>query len=774
MLVRFFLLTLITIVVCSSVTATDLPSIRIPPIDIPQQGDLPQGIDRERLVSLVQGEIQRVITEANNWLGQQNLTPPDYQQYVDAISTQLEGQAASLEAAVKRELNRVYVVQKEKFISEVDDRVRSEIDTVLVKKINEAVDSSGLPLRKPSKFQVSPFPKAMNMQYNSVYRAFDENGTEYRLSERFNANSTDFAHSSSRNFEGERRLEIATQNGLKVVVFDRKSRYYLRNVIKTKTTFNGTATVDAHAEFSGNASHREQYEVDPSIASDLLDDALGRLKDQFPNHSGAIGNAGSTANNTINDAANEINPIVTEGNVDANGQVDLLGQANVNGEINGLGVVDVNMFQDERGVVVALPVVTTSKGSRLVFETGIKERVDVLVVSLVAARVHGRATVSTGDVDINASGQTNVNANVTAGGHEVASYANAFPFEYSGAHNPGVSHTLSHSVDGVQTLQNQGIRTTAGSKQTYLVVPIGIGFYSANGSKIRLLVDLKPERLNKKLHFRAPQSESDLNNLVTNAIAGAELEAEGRANFDSFTILAGLNASFRTFEVNLQEFTGNETVTSVPVHAHVQVYTGFETRKTSVRLIAEAEAKMLEGHAGGYLQVKRRLDNGWSFGVMTGYEKHVIYTGVPEMTHRGNINGTETHDFSDTGSNSYGTYGYNGNAVANYDVNHSTVVNAGERGYKTYSAVPLDLVVEKSLANGGTAYGNGNVVFVDDESKNDWQFERVGLGGGYVSPVKRHGFIKAWNVGAEAFYSEGNIHNQGSDYGGAIYGGFQF
>ena len=766
-------LLIFSLLACSYVLAVDLPKIEIPPINVPQESDLPSGYDRQRLVSVIEGELQRVVGEANSWLSAQNLELPDHQQCVNTITNQIKGQAGALESTIRRELNRALVMQKDKFLAEIDNRLRTEIDSLVVKTINNAVDSSGLPLRNPSKFEVSPFPRAMNMEYNSLYRTYDEHGTEYRLSESFRANSTDFAYSSSRNLEGERKLEIATQGGLKVVVFDRKSRYYLRNIIKTKTTFDGTATVNAHADFNGNASHREEYEVDGQMASDLLDEALGRLKNQFPNYSGAIDMGGAQGNQAINNAVSDVNPIVAEGNANVNGSVDLLGRGNINGEINGLGIVDVNMFQDERGVVVALPVVETSKGSRLVFETGLKERVDVLVVSLVAARVNGSATASTGNVDVNVNGQTNVDATVSSGGKPLANYSNAFPFEYSGSANPGISHTYNHSIDGVQTLQNQGIKTTAGSKQTYLVVPIGIGFYTTNGSKIRLLVDLKPQRLNQPLHFRAPQKESDLNNLVTNAIAGAELEAEGRVNFDSFTILAGLNASFRTFEVNLQEFTGNETVTSVPVNAHVQVYTGFQTRKTSVRLIAEAEAKMLEGHAGGYLEVKRRMDNGWSFGVMTGYEKHVIFTGIPEMRHSGTITGSSNHDFSGSGSNQYGSYGYSGTAGGNYAINHSTVVNEGERGFKTYSSVPLDLVLEKSLDNGGTAYGRGNVVFVD-EAQKDWQFERAGLGGGYVSPVKRHGLIKAWNVGAEAFYSEGNINNQGSDYGATLYGGFQF
>ena len=773
MKLKTVLLGLLPLLICSYALSVELPKIEIPPIDIPQQSDLPRAVDRQRIVSIVQGELARVVGEANNWLSAQNLELPDHQQYVNAITDKLNNQKSALESAVRRELNRALVMQKEKFLAEVDDRLRTEIDAQVAKSINEAVDGSGLPLRTPSKFQVSPFPRAMNMEYNSMYRAYDEHGTEYRLSENFRANSSDFNYSSSRNFEGERKLEIATQGGLKVVVFDRKSRYYLRNIIKTKTTIDGTATVDAHADFNASASHREEYEVDGQMASDMLDDALSRLKQQFPNYSGAIDMGGASGNRAIDDAVSEVNPIVAEGHVNGNGSVDLLGRGNINGQVNGLGVVDVNMFQDERGVVVALPVVETSKGSRLVFETGLKERIDVLVVSLVAARVDASLTGSTGNFDTNISGQTNVDASVSAGGKPVASYANAFPFDYSGSKNPGLSHTFNHSLDGVQTLQNQGIRTTAGSKQRYLVVPIGIGFYAANGSKIRLLVDLKPQRLNQPLHFRAPQKESDLNNLVTNAIAGAELEAEGRANFDSFTILAGLNASFRTFEVNLQEFTGNETVTSIPVHAHVQVYTGFQTRKTSVRLIAEAEAKMLEGRAGGYLEVKRRLDNGWSFGVMTGFEKHIIYTGVPEMSHSGNINGTTSRDFSGSGSNQYGNYGYDGTAVANYNVAHSTVVNPGEQGYKTYNAVPVNVVLEKSLGNGGSAYGRGNVVFVD-EQQNNWQFERAGLGGGYVSPVRENRFIKAWNVGAEAFYTEGNMHNQGSDYGAAIYGGFQF
>lgn len=450
---------------------------------------------------------------------------------------------------------------------------------------------------------------------------------------KFSSSQTDYTQSS---------FIIKHGSGLKITVFNREDSFALRNILHARTNINANAQGNAQINAEAQASAQYSYTVDSDIASDLLDQAL---------------------------TAEAYGMIQASAKADGQAHISM----NLDAELDTKAIIDLHMKQKERGFLIAVPLLGSDTGSRLVLETGVKKRTDVAVLHLISAQVaySGQVNISA-DAGYSVSGEVEADAGVNVGDHQTG-FTNAHPFQYSGhygfEHNAG---TAGH-VDAADILHKVGAKTSFRSEQEYLIIPVGIGFYAENGSKLRLMVDLKPERMNQPLHFRAPQSEADLNNFFLNAIGGAELEAEGRVNLDSFTVLAGLNASFKTFEVNLKDATGNDSIATLPVHAKVQVYTGVETENTSVKLIAEAEAKLAQGHIGGYIELKQRLNNGWSFGVLTGYEKHIEFTGIPENRFYNSINGS--HSIGNSGTGGFGTspingsYAYNANANGNYEPN---------------------------------------------------------------------------------------------------------
>jgi len=454
-------------------------------------------------------------------------------------------------------------------------------------------------------------------------------------------------------------------------------------VFRREQNYSLRNIIRANTEINASANASVNYPIDKQIASEILDQTI-----EAQIQGNAYANINATGNATIQSEA----------------------------------VVDLITRQKEEGFLVVLPIRLTEGGARLSFETGIKQRTDVAILRLVSAKSQ-----------VNAHGTANVEAGV-----DVTGTANGYSFPYSGRYTEQFQKSASANVDIGQAAQNLGLPTELRSESTYLVVPVGIGFYSENGSKIRLLVDLKPERMNQPLSFRAPQSEKDLNNFFLNALGGASLEAEGRANFDSFTILAGFNTSFQTFEVNLSEINGSQNNFTLPVHAKASVYAGVVTENTSIRLIAEAEAKMLQAHGGVYLEWEQKLAHGFSFSVLTGYEKHIAFSGIPETGFSNNISGS--------GAIPHGSY--------NYAASQNTVINPGEQGYAMHQEVPLHLRLQRSYQAGGstdTVYGSGHAVF-SDQSGN-WGVSRAGAGAGYTTIKNQYtpGAINGWGVDASVY-----------------------
>ncbi len=454
-------------------------------------------------------------------------------------------------------------------------------------------------------------------------------------------------------------------------------------VFRREQNYSLRNIIKAHTEIEAQGSAQINYPIDEKIASEIMDQAI-------------------------------------EAQVQGNAYADV--NASGRAQVNSEAVVDLLTRQKEEGFLIVLPVKLSDGGARLTFETGIKQRTDVAVLRLVSARAN-----------ISAEGNAEINAGIDATGT-----INGQSFPYSGRYKEQFSAAGNKTVDLLDAAQNLGLPTEVRSESTYLVIPVGIGFYSENGSKIRLLVDLKPERMNQALSFRAPQSEADLNNFFLNALGGAALEAEGRANFDSFTILAGFNTSFQTFEVNLQEVTGNSTRATMPIQAKASVYAGVVTQNTSVRLIAEAEAKMLQAHGGAYIEWEQKLSHGFSFSVLTGYERHLAFSGVPETGFSNSIGGS--------GAIPHGSY--------NYGANQNTVINPGETGYAMHQEVPLHLRLQRSYQAGGstdTIYGSGHAVFSDQSGS--WDVQRAGVGAGYNTIKNQYtpGAINGWGVDASVY-----------------------
>jgi hypothetical protein len=480
---------------------------------------------------------------------------------------------------------------------------------------------------------------------------------------------------------------IENSNGFKITVFQEKQGYYLKNIIRAKTD------ISAHAEVHGEASANwsDMYEVDGPSMSGMFDTALQ-----------------------------------VQANANANASLDA--SADFNGTIDTEAEIDLNLVQKERGILMAVPLWNSDEtNARLILETGYKQRTDFMVLKVVKARSTLNGNVSAG-YDANLNGQVGGTATGLVNGTPIGSYSNAIPFNYSKSDSGSTS--VGGSADVLAIARGAGAKTTYGSESSYYVIPVGIGFYSANGSKIRLMVDLKPERMNKPLNFKAPSSVEDLDSFMLNAIGGAALETEGRLNFDSFTLLAGLNANFRTFEVNLKDVTGDDVTTTLPSNVHADFYVGVETQSTDVKLIAEANVRMLEADAGVFVDLKHRFDNGWSFGIVTGFQKKFM-PKIGETSVDGSNLTNGTYDGPSGGGNFDGTNGsYNYSSNAAYSADHGgTVINQGNGSgyYDEYNVIPVDLAVQGPLTSNTTLLAGGSAEFVDNlGDSRGYELNKVG------------------------------------------------
>jgi hypothetical protein len=726
-----------------------LNPVQAPQISVPVLQDIP-GISLPDDMSwgdvneIFSQEISPLAAEMQQWLDEmesQFTDPAAYDEFlsqaVDTIESSIKEQLTN---TLRQQGQQMYQQHKTEVMNELRVRVNAEINTMkqsVRSDFNHMIDESGLNLRGMNQFQAGELPSFGNFNMSSGISVTDGDLT-VSAGAASEKSSRDNRYSQVRSTHQEVSMSIAHESGFKITVFKKEDGYFLRNILKAHTSIDANADLQANAV--ANVSGSKDFEIDSDAASSLL----GTLMD-----------------------------VNLKGSAGLNGQAraNLSGTGNLNAGIDTNAVVDLNVIQKEQGFLAAIPLYQGENGSKVIFETGVKQRTDFVVLSLVSANAVANYNYSgNANLGVEAEGELNTTVTGTAGGASLPSYSNAYPFNYNGNHSRSTSGSGSLSADLKQAVENEGIKTSYGSSSTYLVIPVGIGYYSENGSRIRFMVDLKPERMNQPLHFRAPQSEEDLNEFFLNAFGGAKLDMDGRFDFDSFTILAGLNASFKTFEVNLSDVTGNDTNVTAPGELHLRVYTGVETDRTSVLLIVEAEAKLLEAKGAAYLDIRHRMDNGWSFGVLTGYEKHVEFTGVPEMRYGGNIPGSTSMSTSGAGSQNGVDYDYNGQGTVNYNVNHNTVLNEGEKGYREYNQIPLTLMLAKADAGGSTIYGRGSAVFVD---QNDGRFRvnQVGGGVGYISEESSSGKVKRWGVNADVYHDRGLIGEQDPSFGVGV--GFQ-
>jgi hypothetical protein len=393
--------------------------------------------------------------------------------------------------------------------------------------------------------------------------------------------------------------------------------------------------------------------------------------------------------------------------------VDLSANATVDTKAD----VALSVLQSEKGMLIALPLSQSKKDdSEIILETGIKQRTDYAVFRIVNMKSSYAASGT--------ASMSSASANGTV---------NGIPFSYTAPYPVSMTQTRSGDVDTMAALNESGTKTSFGSKSTYYVIPVGIGFYGDNGSKIRFLVDLKPERINKSLSFKLPKSEKDLENFFTNAIGGAQLEADGRLDFDGFTVLAGLNTSFRTFEVNLQDITGNDTDITAPSEVHVNTYLGFETRDIKVRLIAEANARVTQADAGAYIELQHSFDNGWTFGILTGFQKRLL-AQVPETSIAGSSYPISASGPSGSGTSGSGSYSYSSDASGT--ISHDgTTINEGKSAVQEYNVVPVDVMVSGKVSSDTSLIVKGSAEFINDPLQNSqYKLDSAGGGLGILQP----------------------------------------
>ncbi|MCO4781440.1 MAG: hypothetical protein KC646_03895 [Candidatus Cloacimonetes bacterium] len=575
---------------------------------------------------------------------------------INGLNNGLDG----LNKQMNQEISSWIEQEKSKATQSIEKQLRRRVDDWLdtaKSKLDQATDDIPAVFKGPNVYTAEELPSFENYEIHTQASFTDDNGGVLTLNNDHVKESIDIESSQERKTFKNTSLSYETENGFKVMVYQQEKGFYLRHLLTADTKIKGNFQVNAQA------------------AANMVKDANAAL--------------GS-------------NPYA--GISDANIDMGLQASGELNANINTQAEIDVNIITKEEGVVFALPVAETKQGSRLVLETGIKRRVDFVVVSLRSMKVSANGSVSgQGSLDANAtlSGQIN-----PANGYNVSLpnqnlHKNV---SESGTFNESVSG----NVDVKQELQDRNVKTSYGSKSEYYVVPVGIGFYSSNGSKIRLLVDLKPERINQPLELDAPKDIAQANQILS-MISGAQLEAEGRADFQAFTILAGLNASFKTIEVKLDDVGLKSQGLALPSEVKAELYFGIETDSFRLKASALAELELNKGKGAAYIEASKRFSNGFTLGVMAGYEKHVHAYGAPEMNMSDMVVGSKSFNQAFAQGNATGN--------ANFGLEHDTVVNEGQNGYRVYDAIPVSVMMS-APAGKGELFAGGGVTLTNQNSNS--------------------------------------------------------
>jgi|GEM_PF-1895504 hypothetical protein len=566
---------------------------------------------------------------------------------------------------------------------------------------------------------LSNIPDFSAIEKDSVLADPATTGTGFKVGGSYKTESDTVESSEIKRSGHEFSASFQHESGIKIIVFDRSSEFRLSHILDFDSKIQGSFTANAQ----GSAK--------------LVDSSLQAIQDQIDAHAPGAGSiTGGRASFTA----------------DAEGTLD--------GTVKGSANLDLSIKELERGIHVAIPLVGKPGGSQLVFETGFRQRTDFVVLKIASASLVAKAKAR---ASVTGNAQADIDYEINGG-----ALPNAFPFPYS----PSISGTAhverdfqenwsdqrSASVDLKSEMEKAGIPTELRSQRTYYVIPVGLGFYSKNGSKIRLLVDLKPERMMKPLKLNAPADLQKANEALS-MISSARLEAEGRANFDSFTWLAGLNANFRTVEVSLEDVTGDDQAAVLPLHAGIQLYTGIQTKSWGVKLIGEAKYNINHAHAGGMVEINKSWQNGMTLGVITGYQKHIRAYGVPELRR----SDTFTGNFDRSVANPHGSAQVNGN----YEASHDSVVNEGQKGWQTYNAIPIEAMLTAPVGN-GTGIVHGKAVFTDQDEK--FKIQQAGGGVGYETA----GDKVRYYFGASAYKTYPSNGNQEGGMAGGIDLGLSF
>lgn len=565
-----------------------------------------------------------------------------------------------LNSQIDNEISSWIQKEKDKALSDLEEQLQKKMDDWLDQaenKLNNATNDLPAEFRGPNTYEAAELPSFENYEIHTEIGVSDGNGGKLTLKNDDVKQSIDIESSQERKTFKNTSLSYENQNGFKVMIYQQEKGFYLRHLLTADTKIKGSFNVNANA------------------AANMIDDA----------------NSALASNPHVNVSQADINA-----NLQANGNLDA--------DIKTKAEIDLNIITKEKGIVFAIPVAESKSGSKLILETGIKQRVDFVVVSLRSMKVSASGKFSgQGTVDANASitGQVNppngFNFNLPSQSHQQNVNESA-----------SVNESATGSVDVKKELQDRNIKTAYGSKSTYYVVPVGIGFYSSNGSKVRLLVDLKPERINKPLNLDAPKNIAEANKVLS-MISGAQLEADGRLDFQAFTILAGLNASFKTIEVKLDDVGMTNQGVALPHEARAELYLGVETESFHLKASALAELELNKGKGGAYLEATKRFDSGFTLGVMAGYEKHAHAYGAPEFKHSDTITGSKSFSQAYKQGSASGT--------ADYTLQHDTVVNEGQNGYRVYDAIPVSVMMSAPVGK-GELFGGGGATLSNQDSNS--------------------------------------------------------
>lgn len=538
----------------------------------------------------------------------------------------------------------------------------------------------------------------------------DEFGNRWSISAYRNSELESVETSTIGRSESGQEFEFQSRDGFRVIVFNRESRFHLKHLIRSKSDINGSVEVDAQ------------------LSADLMSEVQSAL-DSYA----GPGGSGVTVNR-------------------ADLTVDAHGEGSVQGQLHTESEIGLDIIEQERGVHLVLPVAETSTGGKLVLETGVKQRVDVVAFRLMSSRAYGNYSANgTATVNSTLDSSTSVNPSGLPAGIPISylpASATTVDRVDSRQDNFSDSTSGSGSVDIKQELENNGIPTSVSSRREYILVPVGIGFYGSGGSHIRLLVDLKPERIGQPLVIRGPKNAAEVNKYL-GMIGGAQLDGELRGNFDAFSILAGFNTGFKTVEIGLGEVTGDDQAISAPLHAHAQIYFGVETDSLSIRQTNTVRYDVNKAVGSAHLEVVKQFDSGWSLGFMTGYEKHISVHGLPEYTRSDQISGSRDASHTLPQGVVSGT--------ANYTAGHDTVVNEGATGYTDVNKIPAKVVLGIPVSSSDDFLISGQTTFSDGNESQRMQLEKAGGGLGWQRRMENGSF----QVEANAFQDYSTVEATG-------------